>query len=92
MRTRKVPLRQCIGCGARKKKKELVRIIKVPEGDILTDTSGKKNGRGAYICNSVSCLAAARKKHALDRAFKAAVPDSVFDEIEKELEKVADES
>lgn len=92
MRTRKVPLRQCIGCGARKEKKELVRIIKVPEGDILTDTSGKKNGRGAYICNSVSCLVAARKKHALDRAFKAAVPDSVFDEIEKELEKVADES
>ena len=92
MKTRKLPLRQCVGCGERKEKKELIRIIKVPEGDILIDTSGKKNGRGAYICNSVSCLAAAKKKHALDRAFKITVSDSVFDKIEKELERVADET
>lgn len=92
MKPRKIPLRQCIGCGARKEKRELIRIVKLPEGDIHIDTSGKKNGRGAYICNSAACLEAARKKHALNRAFKADVSDSVFEQLEKELEKIADES
>lgn len=82
---RKVPLRQCTGCGERKEKKELVRVIRTPEDEITIDFTGKKNGRGAYICNSMECLKMARKKKSLERSLKMTIPEGVYEELEKEM-------
>ena len=84
-RTRKIPMRQCTGCGVRKEKKELIRIIKTPEDLIEVDFTGKKNGRGAYICNSVECLRIAEKRKSLERSLKVTVPAEVYKELEKEM-------
>lgn len=85
VRPRKVPMRQCIACGERKGKRELIRIIKTPEEEINVDFTGKKNGRGAYICNSVDCLKLAKKRKSLDRSLKMAVPDTIYEKLEKEM-------
>ncbi len=90
MRVRKVPLRQCTGCGERKEKKDLIRIIKTPEDTIEVDFTGKKNGRGAYICNSTECLKLAKKRKSLERSLKTSIPDEVYQQIEKEM--VSDEN
>lgn len=82
---KKVPMRQCTGCGERKEKRELIRIIRTPEEEIQVDFTGKKNGRGAYICNSVDCLKLAQKRQALKRSLKTAIPDEVYQALEKEL-------
>ena len=83
---KKVPLRQCIGCGEMKGKKEMMRVIKTAEGDISLDITGKKNGRGAYLCKQADCLKKARKKKGLERSFKMSIPDEVYDSLEKEFE------
>lgn len=88
MSVKKIPLRKCTGCGEMKNKKEMLRVIKTPEEEIVLDTTGKKNGRGAYICNSTECLAKAKKTRALERSLKAAIPKEVFDELEKELKSL----
>lgn len=80
---KKVPLRQCIGCGEMKPKKELVRIIKTPEDEIVLDITGKQNGRGAYICSSLSCLEKAQKSRALERALKMPVPGEIYESLKK---------
>ena len=67
VRPKKVPMRQCMGCGEKKEKKDLIRIIRTPDEEIVLDVTGKKNGRGAYLCDSISCLSKARKKKAIDR-------------------------
>lgn len=85
VRPRKIPMRQCTGCGERKEKRELIRIIKTPEEEIIVDFTGKKNGRGAYICNSTDCLKLARKRKSLERSLKTAVPDEIYEKIEKEM-------
>ena len=84
-RTRKIPMRQCTGCGVRKEKKELIRIIKTPADLIEVDFTGKKNGRGAYICNSVECLRTAEKRKSLERSLKVTIPAEVYKELEKEM-------
>ena len=84
-RTRKIPMRQCTGCGVRKEKKELIRIIKTPEDLIEVDFTGKKNGRGAYICNSVECLRTAEKRKSLERSLKVTIPAEVYKELEKDM-------
>lgn len=83
--TRKIPRRQCIGCGEMKNKKDLIRVIKTPENEISIDVTGKKNGRGAYICNSIDCLKKAIKNHGLERSLKVSIPPEVYEELEKEL-------
>lgn len=88
MVNKKIPLRKCTGCGEMKNKKELIRVIKTPEGEITMDATGKKNGRGAYICNSSQCLAKAMKTKALERSLKAAIPKEVYEELEKELKEL----
>ena len=88
MTVKKVPLRKCTGCGEMKNKKEMLRVIKTPEEEIVLDTTGKKNGRGAYICNSAECFTKARKTKALERSLKAAIPEDVYDELEKELKSL----
>lgn len=85
MQGRKKPERQCIGCRESKGKKDLIRVVKTPEGDILFDRTGRKNGRGAYICDSEECLKKARRVNALSRSFKMNVPDEIYDELERQL-------
>lgn len=85
MQQKKIPMRKCIGCNESKPKKELVRIVRTPEEDIILDTTGKKNGRGAYICNDAECLKKARKAKRLERIFECSVPDAVYDEAERLL-------
>ena len=90
IRPRKIPMRQCTGCGERKDKRELIRIIKTPEGEIAVDFTGKKNGRGAYICNSTECLRQARRRKSLERSLKTVIPDEIYEELEKEMDNIAE--
>lgn len=83
---KKVPLRKCVGCNEMKPKKDLIRIVKPAEGDVFVDVTGKANGRGAYICKDVNCLAAARKKKQLERAFKTNISEEVYKKLEGELQ------
>ena len=85
MQTRRIPMRKCTGCNEMKPKKELVRIVKTPEGNIMLDRSGKLNGRGAYICHSTECYKKAVKTKRLERVFSLAIPQNVSEQIEKEL-------
>ncbi len=84
---KKIPLRQCVGCGEMKGKKEMVRILKTTEGDIVLDMTGKKNGRGAYLCRSMECLKKAKKGRGLERSFKINIPNEVYEGLEKEFEE-----
>ena len=85
MAIKKIPMRKCLGCMEQKPKKELVRVVKSADGDISLDLTGKKNGRGAYICPEVSCLEKAKKAKRLERAFECAIPAEVYEDMESEL-------
>lgn len=85
MTVRKVPVRRCTGCGEHFPKKELIRVLRTPDGDILLDDSGKKSGRGAYICKNASCLKKARKARRLETSLECSIPDGVYDRLEEEL-------
>ena len=89
MTTKKVPMRQCVGCAEMKSKKELLRIIKTPEEEVVLDTTGLKNGRGAYICASMECLNKAQKNKGLERSLKTAIPTAVYESLKEEMSKVA---
>ena len=82
---KKIPLRKCTGCGEMKTKKELIRVLKTPEGTIVLDVTGKKNGRGAYLCNQIECFRKARKSKGLERSLECAIPTEVYETLEKEL-------
>lgn len=86
--SKKIPLRQCVGCGEMKGKKEMLRVLKTTEGPIVLDTTGKKNGRGAYLCKSVECLKKAKKNKGLERSFKMSIPDEIFEDLEKEFGEI----
>lgn len=86
MKQKKIPLRKCLGCNEQKPKQELVRVVKSPEGEISLDLTGKKSGRGAYICKSVACLKKAKKAKRFEHAFECSVPEEVYSSMEKELE------
>ena len=88
---KKIPLRQCVGCGEMKGKKEMMRVLKTAEGEICLDVTGKKNGRGAYICRSMDCLTNANKTKGLERAFQCAIPDEIYRKLEKELSELGKE-
>ena len=85
---KKVPQRQCIGCGEMKNKKDLIRILKGTDQEISIDATGRKNGRGAYLCPSMECLKKARKNKGLERSFKMAIPGEIYDSLEKEMEQI----
>ena len=85
---KKIPVRQCVGCGEMKNKKEMMRVLRTPEGETVLDKTGKKNGRGAYLCISKECLQKARKNKGLERSFKMSIPNDVYDSLEKEFEEV----
>nr|WP_027870182.1 YlxR family protein [[Eubacterium] cellulosolvens] len=82
---RKVPMRKCVGCNEKKEKKELIRILRTPEGEVVLDESGRSNGRGAYICRDASCLEKARKNRGLTRSLGMEIPDEVYERLEKEM-------
>ena len=86
MQQRKIPLRHCLGCNESKPKKELVRVVRSPEGEISLDLVGKKPGRGAYLCPSAQCLAKARKAKRLERALDTQIPPEGYESIEREIE------
>ena len=85
---RKIPMRKCVGCGEMKPKKELLRVLRTEEEGSVLDTTGKKNGRGAYICYSRDCFQKAVKNKGLERSFKQAVPAEVYGHLEKEMEEI----
>lgn len=85
MQPKKIPLRKCMGCGEMKPKKELVRVVKTPEDEIVLDLTGKRNGRGAYICRDTECLKKARKSKRIEKSFQCQIPDEVYDKMEEEL-------
>ncbi len=84
---KKIPVRQCIGCGEMKNKKEMMRILKTPEDEIVLDVTGKKNGRGAYLCKQRECLLTAKKNKGLERSFKMSIPNEVYERLEREFDK-----
>lgn len=82
---KKIPMRQCVGCREMKPKKELIRVVRSPEGVVSLDFRGKLPGRGAYVCPDPACLAKARKSRGLERAFDAALPAQVWDDLEAQM-------
>lgn len=84
---RKQPVRRCTGCGERFPKNTLVRVVRTPEGEIILDPTGKKSGRGAYICNAASCLKKARKARRLESALECSIPQQIYERLEEELER-----
>ena len=88
---KKVPLRRCVGCGEMRGKKDMMRVLKTQEDQICLDTTGKKNGRGAYLCKSRECLQLARENKGLERSFKMRIPVQVYDMLEKEFEELGTE-
>jgi predicted RNA-binding protein YlxR (DUF448 family) len=91
VRVRRVPLRKCVACQESKAKKQLIRVVRTPQSDVLIDITGKKSGRGAYLCGNVSCFKLAKKSRALDRALKVAVGEDVYDTLAQEFIRVEDE-
>lgn len=83
--SKKIPMRQCVGCGEMKEKREMSRVIRTAEDEILLDVTGKKNGRGAYICKSEECLKKAIKNKGLERSLKTAIPQEVYEVLTKEM-------
>lgn len=86
MATRKIPLRKCTGCNEMKEKRELVRIVRSPQGEISLDLSGKKPGRGAYICKNAECLRLAKKTKRIERSLECTISPELYDIMEKEIE------
>lgn len=87
MQKRKIPMRQCLGCRTMFPKRELIRVVRSPEGELSLDFKGKAPGRGAYLCPNPECLKKARKARAIERAFSVSVPEEVYEALEKRMEE-----
>ena len=83
---KKIPIRQCLGCRENKPKKELIRVVRSPEGEITLDFRGKRNGRGAYICPNPACLKKAIRARALERALETAIPEEIYAQLTEQME------
>jgi predicted RNA-binding protein YlxR (DUF448 family) len=88
---KKIPMRQCLGCREMKPKKELIRVVRSPEGDISLDFKGKAPGRGAYICPNAQCLKKAVRARVLEKAFSAQIPEDVYEKLNEEMERAGSE-
>ena len=84
-KVKKIPMRQCLGCNEHKPKAELLRVVRSPEGEISLDFTGKKSGRGAYLCRDVNCLRRVRKSGRVENTLSVSIPAELYDEMEKEL-------
>ena len=87
MTVKKVPMRSCCGCREKKPKRELIRVVRSPEGEVSFDITGRKAGRGVYLCNDKACLAKAIKSRALARALECEIPEEVYERLEGEMQK-----
>ena len=85
---KKTPERKCVGCGISKDKKSLIRVVRDPEGNVFLDSTGKKSGRGAYLCPNPACLKKVRKSKRLDGNLKSVIPEEVYDKLEAEISSV----
>lgn len=83
---KKIPMRQCTGCREMKPKRELIRVVKSPEGEISLDFKGKAQGRGAYVCPNIDCLKKARKSKTLDKSLDITIPAEIYEQLEKKME------
>ena len=92
MKTRKIPMRMCVGCREMKEKKSLIRVVRSPEGEVSLDPVGKKPGRGAYVCREGECLARALKQHQLERQLQTDIGAEVRDALQRELEALKEET
>ncbi len=88
MVAKKIPMRQCTGCREMKSKREMIRVIRTTENEICIDATGRKNGRGAYICPNMDCLKLAIKNRGLERSLKMAIPESVYQQLEEEMSHI----
>ncbi len=86
--TKKIPLRQCVGCGEMADKRQMIRVVRDPEGNYSLDDTGRKNGRGAYLCRKEDCLKAACKKKGLERSFKTVIPEEVYQRLQEEFQNL----
>lgn len=86
---KKIPERRCVGCGETKEKKSLIRVLRTPEGEVVLDVTGKKSGRGAYLCHSLSCFKKARKSKRLDANLNIEIPEEIYEKLETELTESA---
>ncbi|MDD6442646.1 MAG: YlxR family protein [bacterium] len=89
--TKKIPMRKCVGCQEMKNKREMLRVLKTSENQFMLDATGKKNGRGAYLCFSKECFEKAVKCKGLERSFKQSIPKEVYEKLEKELDELENE-
>ena len=87
MNKKKTPMRQCVGCKEMRNKKDMMRVLRTSDGEVVLDTTGKKNGRGAYLCMTKECLEKARKNKGLERSFKINIPDEIYEGMEREFEE-----
>lgn len=85
MKKRKIPLRVCAGCQEQKNKKDMIRVVRTPEGTVEIDKTGKKSGRGVYVCQNQDCLEKAYKEHRLERSLKTKVSDEIYEALRQEL-------
>ncbi len=85
---RKIPMRKCVGCGEMKSKKEMIRVLKTTEDQVILDATGRKNGRGAYLCFNKECLKKAVKNKGLERSLKMEIPQTIYENLEKEFEEL----
>lgn len=92
MKSQKIPMRLCLGCNEMKPKKELMRIVKSPEDEISLDFTGKKNGRGAYLCKDVQCFEKARKARRFEKSLSCRIDESVYEVMTNELRKETENS
>lgn len=88
MSMKKIPMRKCVGCQEMKGKKDLMRVLKTPEDELIIDATGRKNGRGAYLCRSMECFELAIKNKGLERSLKTSIPADVYDSLKKEIEQI----
>ena len=91
-KVKKIPQRQCLGCNEKRPKKELLRVVRTPEGEISLDFTGKMSGRGAYICHDIKCLKKARKSRRIDKNLGCEIPEEVYDKMETELAEEGNEN
>ena len=92
MKPRKVPLRRCSGCGESKPKRELVRVVRAQDGTVSLDLTGKKPGRGAYVCPRAACLAKARKAKRIERALEVSIPEEIYDAMTAEIQRAEEQN
>ena len=84
---KKIPMRQCVGCGEMKNKKDMMRVLKTADDAVLLDQTGRKNGRGAYLCRNGECLRRACRNKGLERSLKIRIPQEIYESLEKEFEE-----